>query len=446
METFGTPNSIEASKFISSALDRNYPREILEAAKMCLVDWFGVALGAWNEPPAKAVRKTVLNWGSSGQSQVLLGPKIAPSAAALINGTMAHCLDYDDTHVGSTTHISAPTIAASLAIGTHLNKTESDILRALITGFEVAARLGKNAGQSANLNGFHATGIFGTFSSVSAACVLYRLSEEDIQNALGAAATQTGGLSASFGTMSKPFHAGKAAFNGILSAELAKENLVTKRDLIEPNGGLSKSLYQDGGAKLATLAFSNDWEITQNTFKPYAACLLTHALIDAAKKIGQQIESTEIIEIEAIVSDPALALAGKNNPTTSMEGKFSLSYCAALGLNGYKATEKDFSEERLAESEVRRLTQIVKIKPSTVMPQTAAELKVKVKNGKTFVENVPLALGNPGNPMLWDDIGSKFSGLVEPVLGTGTSQLYCLLRNFEEPGNLKEVVRLITRQ
>lgn len=439
-------NSIEASKFISAALERDYPTDILQAAKMCLVDWFGVALGAWNETPANAVRKTILDWGSNGRSQVLLGSKTTPSAAALINGTMAHCLDYDDTHVASTTHISAPTIAASFALGTHLNATEHDILCALITGFEVAARLGKNAGQPANLNGFHATGIFGTFGSVSAACVLLRLSDNEIQNAFGAAATQTGGLSASFGTMSKPFHAGKAAFNGILSAELARENFVTKRDLIEPDGGLSKSLYQDGGAKLATLVFSNDWEITQNTFKPYAACLLTHALIDAAKKIGRLVKSPDITEIEAIVSEPALILAGKKNPTTSFEGKFSLSYCAAIGLNGYNATEEDFSEERLAELEVQRLTKIVKLKPSRAMPQTAAELTVKIKNGMKLQENVPLALGNPGNPMNWDDIWTKFSGLVEPVLGSQTYELYCLLRSFEELGSLKEIIRLVTRQ
>ena len=86
-------NSIEASKFISAALERDYPTDILQAAKMCLVDWFGVALGAWNETPANAVRKTILDWGSNGRSQVLLGSKTTPSAAALINGTMAHCLD-----------------------------------------------------------------------------------------------------------------------------------------------------------------------------------------------------------------------------------------------------------------------------------------------------------------------------------------------------------------
>ena len=250
MEYADTHNSVELCKFIGSALERTYPDEILEAGKKCLIDWCGVALGARNHPSVIAVQNTVLRWATRGQAQVLLGTKIAPGAAALINGTMAHCLDYDDTHVGSTTHISAPTIATALAVGTHLEASEINILAALISGFEVAAGLGNGAGQPANLNGFHATGIFGSFGSTAAASILYQLGDDEIRNAFGASATQVSGLSASFGTMSKPFHAGKAAFNGILSSELAMEGFVAKKDLIEQNGGLSASLRSIGKLSL----------------------------------------------------------------------------------------------------------------------------------------------------------------------------------------------------
>ena len=242
MSTTETRNAVEAGRFVGSAIGRNYPSDILDAAKMCLVDWCGVALGAQNEEAAAAVRKVAMNWGTNGNAQVLLGGKAAPSAAAMINGTMAHCLDYDDTHVGSTTHVSGPTVASALAVGTHLGASEQDILSAIITGFEVAARLGNGAGQPANLRGFHATGIFGAFGATAAASVLFRLDEARARNAFGAVATQTGGLSASFGTMSKPFHAGKAALNGVLSAELAGEGFIAKEDLLEPDGDLDLNL------------------------------------------------------------------------------------------------------------------------------------------------------------------------------------------------------------
>ena len=169
MSTTETRNAIEAGRFVGSAIGRNYPSNVLDAAKMCLVDWCGVALGARNEEAQVAVRKVAMNWGTNGDAQVLLGGKAAPAAAAMINGTMAHCLDYDDTHVGSTTHVSGPTVASALAVGTHIGASEADILSAIITGFEVAARLGNGAGQPANLRGFHATGIFGAFGATAAA-------------------------------------------------------------------------------------------------------------------------------------------------------------------------------------------------------------------------------------------------------------------------------------
>lgn len=439
-----THNAIEAGRFIGSAIGRNYPSEVLDAAKMCLVDWCGVALGARNEEAAAAVRKVAMNWGTNGNAQVLLGGKAAPSAAAMINGTMAHCLDYDDTHVGATTHVSGPTVASALAVGTHVGASEQDILSALITGFEVAARLGNGAGQPANLRGFHATGIFGAFGATAAASVLYKLDEARARNAFGAVATQTGGLSASFGTMSKPFHAGKAALNGVLSAELAAEGFIAKEDLMEPDGGLSTSLFQDGGAALSSLDFSSGpWEITRNTFKPYAACLLTHALIDAARSLSDQLKGKDVAKIEAVVSQPAIKLAGKANPQTPLEGKFSLAYCAALGLSGYEATEADFCDERITDPALRALLQRVEPKPTDDMAQTAARIVVELTDGTQLNADIPLALGNPDNPMSWDDMWRKFEPLVEPTLGSRSREMYDLLRRFEEPGSLDAFVSMV---
>lgn len=445
MSTAGTSNATEAARFIGAARGRNYPAEIVDAARKCLVDWCGVALGARDEEAAKAVRKVVLNWGTTGNAQVLLGGRTAPAAAALINGTMAHCLDYDDTHVGSVTHVSGPTVAAALAVGTHRGASEQDVLSALVTGFEVAARLGNGAGQKANLRGFHATGIFGTFGAAAAASALLGLDEMRIRNALGAAATQTGGLTESFGTMSKPFHAGKAALNGVLAAELAAEGFAAKEDLIEPGQGLSAAVFQDGSGTLATLDFAQDWEITRNTFKPYAACLLTHALIDAARSLSDKVKGREVRRVEAVVSQPAVKLANKPNPRTPLEGKFSLAYCAALGLSGYEASEADFCDARIADPAIRRIVERVEPKPSETMAETAARIVVELADGSRLDADVPLALGNPGNPMSWDDMWRKFEPLVVPSLGTRADELFDLLRRFEKPGSLERFCALVAR-
>jgi len=438
-----THNATETARFIGAAKGRNYPREIIDAAKQCLVDWCGVALGGKDQGAAVAVRGVAQNWGTNVIAVVVRGGRTAPAAAALINGTMAHCLDYDDTHVGATTHIGGPTIAAALAVGTHREASEQEILSAIISGFEVAARLGNGVGQEANIRGFHATGIFGCFGATAAASVLYGLDETRIRNAFGAAATQTGGLTDSFGTMSKPFHAGKAALNGVLAAELAGEGFESKEDLLEPDQGLSAALFQDGGASIGKLEYAEGWEITRNTFKPYAACLLTHPLIDAARSLADKVDVDAIESVEAVVSPFAIKLAGKPDPRSPLEGKFSLAYCAALSLNGHLASERDFADDRLADPKIRRVLERVEPRPTDDMAMTAARIVVHTADGGRLDADVPLALGNPGNPMSWDDMWRKFEPLATPAVGDRARELFDLLREFDEPGSLVRFEELL---
>lgn len=139
--------------------------------------------------------------------------------AALINGTAAHCLDFDETHVPSIAHLSAPTWAAVLAAATDCPISGYDLLRSYIAGFEVGATLGSRGnGETVTRRGLHSTAVFGRFSATAALCAVWELDLHMIMNAFGVAATQVAGLTASFGTMSKPFHAGKAAMDGVLSA------------------------------------------------------------------------------------------------------------------------------------------------------------------------------------------------------------------------------------
>ena len=199
-----TPNADAIATFVTSAQGRNFPDEAIESAKRCLVDWFGVAIGGSAEPAAQSTRAVAAGWGTTGDALLVSGGTMAPAAAALVNGTMAHCLDYDDTHVGSTTHIGGPTIAAALAVATDRGLDERQLLAAVIAGFETAARLGRGVGQPSNMRGFHATGVFGAFGAATAASVSLGLDAAAVRNAIGAAATQTGGLTGSFGTMAKP--------------------------------------------------------------------------------------------------------------------------------------------------------------------------------------------------------------------------------------------------
>ena len=444
--TQATPIGDAAVRFIAATPGRSYSPEVLDAAKMCLVDWFGVALGAASEPAARAVRRVAQTWGPQGRAHMLLGPAVAPSSAALPNATMAHCMDYDDTHLDGAGHISAPTWAVALALTEEHGKTEREALTAFITGFEISARLGGTGfGRKLQYKGFHPSSVFGRFSAAAAASVLLGLNRGQIAHALGVAGTTASGLNASFGTMSKPFHLGKAAMDGLLAADLAREGFEAATHLLDAENGLSGTFVQDGSVRLEPVEFTDGFALLRNAYKPYACCKATHACVDAARALSTKFKPDEIEHIVLGASPMTLRVAARSDPRTPLEGKFSVAYCAALGLSGYPAVEGDFTEARLRDPALRAL-----IARSEVAEQPGTELtegfvEVQLRDGRALRADVPLALGNPGNPMSWAGMQSKFAGLVEPALGDETKTLFEALRGFEEPGTLAKVMAVVAR-
>ena len=439
-------NADAIGQFVTTIGGRNFPLEVLDAARMALVDSIGVAIGAQGEGAEAAVRSVAARWGTTGQAQVILGGKATAAAAALVNATMGHCLDYDDTHVGAIAHLSNPIWAAALAVGANEGASERDILNAYIAGFEVGARVGgAKFGDALNMRGLHSTGVFGCLGATVAASALLGLDDDGVASALGAAATQTSGLTASFGTMSKPFHAGKAALNGVLSAELARDGFVSATDLLEEDGGLAKALVQDGSAAIQPLDFSQHWELTRNTYKPYAACLLTHPVIDAARALADQAEGRDIAEVHVDVNPACIKLAGKPSPTTGLEGKFSTAFCTALALTGHQATSLDFVAERINDPALQNIVKRVRLSPDKSMDLRSAHMRIDFINGAPLEAHTYMARGNPDNPMDWDDMRQKFMAMVEPVLGVGAANLFNLLRNFGEDGQLEKINALLSR-
>ncbi|MDP1910183.1 MAG: MmgE/PrpD family protein, partial [Hyphomicrobium sp.] len=209
-----TPVAESVVDFLATARTRNNPANVIAAARRCRVAWTGVAIGAAGEAPGTIVRDAR---HEPGPALVLSGGTASSATAALINGTLAHTLDFDDTHVASLTHISGPTWAAVLALASKLDDDQADLLGAFISGFEVGGRLGTVIGPAMLERGIHATAVIGGLAATAAGCVLLGLNQSQAANALGLAATQAGGLTASFGTMAKPFHAGKAAMNAVIA-------------------------------------------------------------------------------------------------------------------------------------------------------------------------------------------------------------------------------------
>ncbi|HVC52947.1 MAG TPA: MmgE/PrpD family protein [Stellaceae bacterium] len=440
-------NGARIAAYIATAPSRSLPAEIEDAARLCLADWLGVAIGAGDEPAARAVRDTAAGWHSAGRATVLYGVAAAAPFAALANGTLAHCLDFDDTHIGAVTHTSAPVWAATLALGEELGADESTMLRAYVAGFETASRLGGGLGAAVTAHGWHGTGVFGRLGAAAASAALLRLDETRALSALGAAATQAGGLTASFGTMAKPFHAGKAAMDGVIAAQLATAGFQAATGVLEPGGGLDNVLVQDGSARITPSDFTG-WEILNNSFKPYAACHLTHPAVDAARVLAPGAnELAALRQVRADVGPLADQVTGHRSgaPQTALEGKFDIKYCVALGLHGKTLSADDFREPWRPDPAILATAGKVAITADPAITYTEARLSVEFADGRVASRHVPVGKGHPGNPMGWDDMAAKFDGLVRPRLGARSEALFALVRAFGGGGVLTEIRGILGR-
>ena len=262
-------------------------------------------------------------------------------------------------------------------------------------------------------------------------------------SALGLAATQCGGLNASLGTMAKPFHAGKAAMDGMLAAQLAAEGFEGATDLLDSESGLIPTLIQDGEVGMEGVEFSDGLALLDNGFKPYACCRSTHSAMDAAIKLAEQLNGGEVARVRVEVHPVAVRVAGKTDPQSPLEAKFSIAFVTALGLCGYQGSPQDFAPERIAEPRLRQIAGAVELSTNENFGRYATVMYVELTGGGTLRMEVLSPLGNPDNPMSWEQMEGKFQGLVAPLLGDDAAALFHVLRDIDSPGSLAEVARLV---
>lgn len=443
-----------AGAFIAGAPDRPVAPEAADMARRCLVDWMGVALGAAaTEPVAGIVAGGAMAWSAAGTARILRGGRTAPALAALTNATMGHAMDFDDTRGHAPSHLGSPTWAAALAVAEARGRDGAAALTAFVTGYEIAAVLGdvmapgpdgdQGFGNRMQAAGFHPTAIFGRISAAAAAAMLLGCTAEQATHALAAAATMGGGLTASFGSMAKPLHSGKAAMDGVQAAELALGGFLAARDVFEAPGGLAAAFVQTARIDLDAVAFTAGESLADNSFKPYACGKLIHGHIDAARALRAEWAGRPVRAIRCKVPVISTRLVGRPLPTTPLEAKFSVAFCVAAALAGYPLLPRDFSTERLADPLVRDLMGKVALAVDDRVGRYGSVLDIELADGRILSATVERSRGNPETPLTWDDLGEKFEGLVEPVLGADTGALYAALRGIDAPGGLARVLALV---
>lgn len=439
----------QLASFIASAATRDFPPEVLEAASRALVDFIGCAVGASRDAPVRAILPVIKSWNATGKARIFCGGLTTPALAVLANGTMAHAMDFDDTHLMGAGHISGPCWSTALALAQEHGCSERQTVAAFIAGFEVMAKLGgggpPGVGRNLQRRGLHPTSVFGRVGAAAIASSLMQLDEQRIAYALGVAATTAGGLVGSFGTHGKPFHAGKAAMDGILAAQLAAEGFISATHLFELEKGLLDVFIQNREAEVPSFDdFGVKWELLVNSFKPFASCRATHPSAQAARSIADRVKGREVVSVHARVHPNALVTAGKLAPRTALEGKFSVPFCIALGLNGRAVVSTDFVSESMQDPALMNVVPRVTLEAVQDQSPHSAYLEVVLADGERIRAQTDVVMGHPDNPLTWDALHTKFTGLVEPVMGVSkTRRLYEAARSFGEPGSLARLSALL---
>jgi 2-methylcitrate dehydratase PrpD len=409
------------------------PPAVIEAAGRSITDWLGTAVRGSAEPLADALAAVIGAAGGASQATVVgRGARTSALQAALANGAQAHALDFDDTHLPSIVHGSAPVAPVALALGEWGHRSGAQVLGAFVAGFEIETRIGRVLGRALAERGWHVTGVLGHFGAATAAGKLLGLDAARLAQALGIAGTQAAGLEQSFGTMSKPLHPGKAAMNGLLAALLAREGFTGSRAMLDGPHGLPATFLGITDLGGAAEDLGKRWEILENSTKPYAACHLTHATIDAARAIRARVAPlAEAVEAVVCRVNPlVLEVAAKTEPRTGLEAKFSVAYCAAVGLVHGEAGEAEFGERRLRDADVAQVAARVRPEADASLSFTAARMRVVLAGGRVLEEHVTAARGTPGNPLTEREIDAKFRRLAEVVLPRArVEQLAVLLRD-----------------
>lgn len=337
---------------------RRIPKAVRERAKLLLVDAIGVAFASTRFDFAQRALAAMKALGSGDADVIGLKDKLALRDAALLNGILVHGLDYDDTYLPGSVHLTASCVPAVLAVAAARGASGEELLTALALGLEVSARLGA-AGKGGFLRaGFHATSIVGTFGCALAAGRLMKLDVQQLAAAQGIALSATSGTLQPItdGSWTKRMHPGLSAASGITAATLAREGYVAPMEAYEGRFGLFSAFLgahaKDADAPSVTHALGEHWEFPRTSIKLYPACHQSHAFFNAALSLVREhrVRADDIESIRVRIGEHAVALvceplAAKRKPETSYAAQFSLPYGVAccfardrFGLNELEAS------------------------------------------------------------------------------------------------------------
>ncbi len=384
-----------------------------------LLDWVGVTVAGAKEPLSQIL--TDQYGETEGPCTVIAqGKRARAHDAALINGSAGHALDYDDVNFRLHGHPSVPVAPVILALAEEHGFTGENVIRSFIVGYEVECALGGMAGDEHYNNGFHVTGTMGTFGAAAAAANLLGLNAEQTMNAMGIAATQASGIKSMFGTMTKPLHAGKAAMNGLIAAQLAAKDFTAGHDAVECPQGFMAVSAPGFEPENFTAGGNQPYEVENNLFKYHAACYLTHSTIEALNDIRAKhdISLNDVEKLRIFMPPNNRKVCDIAEPESGLQIKFSIRHLAAMALDGQNTADLDMYTDENANDpryvEARRKIQIVE---KELTRRCAGAVSVDAKDGRTFVGETDVGVPATDTDAQWQKLEHKAKTIMRGAVG-----------------------------
>jgi len=431
------------AKFLVNHRYADVPAKVRHEAARSFLNWVGCAVGASRHETVENALAALSEFSGPREATVLgRGDKLDIMLAALMNGTTSHTFDFDDTHLKTVIHPSGPVASALLALSERKCLNGKEFLHAFILGVEAECRIGNAVYPSHYDVGWHITATAGVFGAAAAAGRVLGLSEQQMVWALGIAATQSSGVREMFGTMCKPFHPGNAARNGLMAALLASKNFTSAEQGIEGRRGFANVLATARNYGEITEKLGETWEISLNTYKPFACGIVEHPAIDGCIQLRNE-HKLKGEEIEAITlrSHPlVLELTGKKTPQTGLEGKFSVYHSSAVAVIYGAAGEEEYSDAVVRDKKVIALRDKVTATVDKAMHEDQVHVTIKLKNGKTLEKYVEHCVGSLGRPMSDADLEAKFRAFCPGILSKGEADK--LIRLCWDIGKLDDVAKV----
>ena len=431
------------------------PAEARARAATAILDTIGVTLAGAAEPAGRIVQQVIAD--EESRACTVLGTRLRATAtgAALANGTAAHALDYDDMCFVSLAHPSAPLVAAIVAAGETIGASGAQLADAYVIGFEIEARLGRLMNPRHYQRGWHCTSTLGAIGAAAAVSRLMGLDEAAAAHALAIAASEASGLKENFGTMVKPLHAGLAARDGVLAASLARAGMTASALAIDgPQGFLHAMDSAGDDLEREAADLGSRWEIVDTgiTVKLYPSCAATHPPLDAIlslrRREGFTADTVERVVVQVDAITPTVLIYDR--PTTGLEAKFSMPFCAAAAVADGHVGIDTFDTARMRDA--RMLAQMARVEMTVdsalgvdAPPLTQARVQSHLRSGRVVSESANGARGYPERPASGEEMAAKFLGCASRSVARESAEAALnMLRDFEAIGDIRQLTALCT--